>query len=42
MKLYTAPFRGTSYLVSAGYSREVFFKLGKSVNLAKATVSVGF
>ena len=42
MKFYTAPFRGTTYLVSAGYSKEVFFNLGKSVNLAKATFTVGF
>lgn len=42
IKLYTAPFRGTTYLLSAGYSREVFFNIGKSVNLAKASFSVGF
>jgi hypothetical protein len=42
MKFYSAPFRGTTYLVSAGYSREVFLNLGKSLNLMRASLSVGF
>lgn len=41
IKLYTAPFRGTTYLLSAGYSRQVFFNIGKSVDLMKARFSVG-
>jgi hypothetical protein len=41
IKLYTAPFRGTTYRLSAGYSRQVFFNIGKSVNLMKARFSVG-
>jgi hypothetical protein len=42
IKLYTAPFRGTTYLASVGYDREIFFNLRKSVNLVKANFSVGF
>jgi hypothetical protein len=41
-KLYSTGFRGTSFLVSAGYSRQTFFNLGKSLNLASAGFSVGF
>jgi hypothetical protein len=41
-KAFSVPFRGTSFLVTGGYSRQKFFNLGKSVNLANVSFSVGF
>ncbi|MGA9770632.1 MAG: hypothetical protein WBV94_16450 [Blastocatellia bacterium] len=42
MKAFSVAFRGTSFLVSGGYSRQKFFNLGKSANLANMSFSVGF
>lgn len=42
VKAFSVPFRGTSFLVSGGYSKQKFINLGKSVNLANASFSVGF
>lgn len=42
LKAFSAPFRGTSFLVSGGYSRQRFINLNKSVNLVQVSFSVGF